>query len=131
MNDVDQAKILLQAARRDLRALEGMRNTEVFADEIFGFHVQQATEKCLKAWIAAIGEIYPFVHNLGVLLRSLEEKGYTMESFESLQQYSAFAAQIRSESLLGTNEVIDREGAISLVSRLYAEAVRQVSLAEE
>jgi len=128
---VDQAKILLQAARRDLRALEGMRNTEVFADEIFGFHVQQATEKCLKAWIAAIGEIYPFVHNLGVLLRSLEEKGYTMEPFESLQPYSAFATQIRYESLLGMNEVIDREGAIFLVNRLYAEAARQVSLAEE
>jgi len=128
---VDQAKILLQAARRDLRALEGMRNTEVFADEIFGFHVQQATEKCLKAWIAAIGEIYPFVHNLGVLLRSLEEKGYTMEPFESLQPYSAFATQIRYESLLGMNEVIDREGAIFLVNRLYVEAVRQVSLAGE
>ena len=128
---MDQAKILLQAARRDLRALEGMRDTEVFAEEIFGFHVQQATEKCLKAWIAAIGEIYPFVHNLGVLLRSLEEKGYTMEPFESLQQYSAFAAQIRYESLLETDEVIDREGAISLVSRLYAEVANQVSLAEE
>ncbi|MEB3290532.1 MAG: HEPN domain-containing protein [Leptolyngbya sp.] len=131
MNDVDQAKILLQAARRDLRALEGMRNTEVFADEIFGFHVQQATEKCLKAWIAAIGEIYPFGHNLGVLLRSLEEKGYAMEPFESLQQYSAFSAQIRYESLLGTNESIDREGGIALVSCLYAEATRQVGLAEE
>jgi HEPN domain-containing protein len=128
---VDQAKILLQAARRDLRALEGMRDTEVFADEIFGFHVQQATEKCLKAWIASIGEIYPFGHNLGVLLRSLEEKGYTMEPFESLQQYSAFAAQIRYESLLGMDETIDREGAISLVSRLYAEVANQVSLAEE
>jgi HEPN domain-containing protein len=108
-----------------------MRDTEVFADEIFGFHVQQATEKCLKAWIASIGEIYPFGHNLGVLLRSLEEKGYTMEPFESLQQYSAFAAQIRYESLLGMDETIDREGAISLVSRLYAEVANQVSLAEE
>ncbi len=131
MNDVDQAKILLQAARRDLRALEGMRDTEVFADEIFGFHVQQATEKCLKAWIAAIGEVYPFIHNLGILQRFLEERGYNLDSFESLQQYSAFAAQIRYESLLETDEPIDREGAISLVSRLYAEATRQVSLAEE
>jgi HEPN domain-containing protein len=103
-----------------------MRDTEVFADEIFGFHVQPATEKCLKAWIASIGEIYPFVHNLGILLRSLEEKGYTMEPFESLRQYSAFAAQIRYESLLGTDKAIDREGAISLVNRLYAEAASQI-----
>ncbi len=122
---------MLKAALRDLRALEGMRDPEVFADEIFGFHVQQATEKCLKAWIAAIGEIYPFIHNLGILQRFLEERGYNLDSFESLQQYSAFAAQIRYESLLETDEPIDRDGAISLVSRLYAEAASQVSLAEE
>lgn len=94
-------------------------------------NVQQATEKCLRAWIAAIGEIYPFVHNLGVLLRSLEEKSYNMEPFESLQLYSAFAAQIKYESLLETDEAIDREEAISLVSCLYAEAASQVSLAEK
>jgi len=128
---MDQARILLKAALRDIRALEGMRDPEVFADEIFGFHVQQATEKCLKAWIAAIGEVYPFIHNLGILQRFLEERGYNLDSFESLQQYSAFAAQIRYESLLEMDEPIDREGAISLVSRLYAEATRQVSLAEE
>lgn len=106
-----------------------MRDAEVFADEIFGFHVQQATEKCLKAWIAAIGEIYPLVHNLGLLLRSLEERGYNMDSFEVLQQYSTFATQSRYESLLETDEPIDREGAIALVSSLYAAAASQVSLA--
>lgn len=123
--------MLLKAALRNLRALEGMRDAEVFADEIFGYHVQQATEKCLKAWMAAIGEIYPFIHNLGVLLRSLEERGYNMHSFEALQQYSAFAAQIRYESLLETDEPIDREGAIALVSGLYAAAASQVSLVGE
>ncbi|MBE9140500.1 HEPN domain-containing protein [Nodosilinea sp. LEGE 07088] len=108
-----------------------MRDAEVFADEIFGLHVQQATEKCLKAWIAAIGEVYPFIHDLGSLLRSLEEKGYNIDSFEALQQYSAFAAQIRYGSLLETDQPIDREGAIALVSRLYAAAVDQVRLAGE
>lgn len=108
-----------------------MRDAEVFADEIFGFHVQQATEKCLKAWISSSGEIYPFVHNLEVLLRSLEERGYNRDAFEALQQYSAFAAQIRYESLLETDEPIDREGAIALVSSWYAAAVSQVSLAGE
>jgi len=131
MNDVDQARVLLKAALRNLRALEGMRDAEVFADEIFGFHVQQATEKCLKAWISSSGEIYPFVHNLEVLLRSLEERGYNRDAFEALQQYSAFAAQIRYESLLETDEPIDREGAIALVSSWYAAAVSQVSLAGE
>ncbi|NEQ31824.1 MAG: HEPN domain-containing protein [Leptolyngbya sp. SIO4C5] len=51
-----------------MQALEGMQDKTVFADEIFGFHVQQAIEKCLKAWIAALGEVYPYTHDLGVLL---------------------------------------------------------------
>lgn len=37
MSDRDQAKILLQAASRDLHALEGMGDATQFADEIFGF----------------------------------------------------------------------------------------------
>jgi HEPN domain-containing protein len=36
-----------------------LRDVEVFADEIFGFHVQQAAEKLFKAWIALLGEEYP------------------------------------------------------------------------
>jgi len=31
-----------------------------FADEIFGFHAQQAVEKGLKAWICLHGIEYPF-----------------------------------------------------------------------
>jgi len=44
-----QAKTLLHAAWRDLQALTGMLDAELFVDEIFGFHVQQAAEKALKA----------------------------------------------------------------------------------
>lgn len=50
----------MTTAQRDLRALAGMLDSQTFADEIFGFHVQQAAEKVLKAWIAALGEVYPF-----------------------------------------------------------------------
>jgi HEPN domain-containing protein len=54
MSNLDQAKVLLQAAHRDLKALGGMFDVEIFADEIFGFHIQQATEKLLKAWLTII-----------------------------------------------------------------------------
>ncbi|MEO0455124.1 MAG: HEPN domain-containing protein [Cyanobacteria bacterium P01_A01_bin.114] len=60
MSDLGQAKALLQAALRDLKALRGMTDAQIFADEIFGFHGQQAAEKALKAWIAALGERYLF-----------------------------------------------------------------------
>jgi hypothetical protein len=40
MSDVKQARTLFGAATRDLSAIRGMFDSEVFADEIFGFHVQ-------------------------------------------------------------------------------------------
>ena len=42
MLDLDAAGELLTAADRDLSALRGMEDTTVFADEIAGFHAQQA-----------------------------------------------------------------------------------------
>lgn len=49
MKDLEQAQILLTAAQRDLSALAGMDDATVFADEIFGFLVQQAAEKLFEA----------------------------------------------------------------------------------
>ena len=47
MSDLKQARALVEAARRDLSALRGMLDADVFADEIFGFHIQQAAEEQL------------------------------------------------------------------------------------
>jgi HEPN domain-containing protein len=56
MNDLEQARELASAAERDISALRGMDDAAIFADEIFGFHVQQAAEKLFKAWLALQGE---------------------------------------------------------------------------
>jgi HEPN domain-containing protein len=48
-----------------------MTDPGVFADEVFGFHAQQAIEKTLKAWIALLGQEYPFVHDVDALLNRL------------------------------------------------------------
>lgn len=72
MSDRDQANDLLQAASRDLRALAGMGDANQFADEIFGFHVQQAAEKCLKAWIGLQNEEYPFTTTVETILNQTE-----------------------------------------------------------
>ena len=52
MSDLEHAKMILGAARRDLLALSGMANQQQFADEIFGFPAQQVVEKALKAWLS-------------------------------------------------------------------------------
>lgn len=52
MSDQEHAESILEAARRDLRALRAMDDAVAFPDEIVGFHAQQAVEKALKAWLA-------------------------------------------------------------------------------
>ena len=64
MSDAKCAGMLVEAARRDIEALRVMRGTDGIPDEIYGFHVQQAAEKLLKAWIALLGESYPLTHSI-------------------------------------------------------------------
>jgi hypothetical protein len=47
-SDRDHALLLLELAGKDHKALANMRDEDVFEEEIFGFHAQQAIEKTLK-----------------------------------------------------------------------------------
>ncbi|MDB9528644.1 HEPN domain-containing protein [Oscillatoria sp. CS-180] len=97
-----------------------MQNETVFADEIFGFHVQQAIEKCLKAWIAALDEVYPYTHDLGVLLSFLEQHQCDVAAFWDLLKYNAFAVQLRYQVLLEESFVIERASTLMQVQALYS-----------
>jgi hypothetical protein len=59
MHVPDHAQDLLLLAGKDFSALRGMLGNPLFADEIFGFHAQQAIEKSLKAWLAARSGEHP------------------------------------------------------------------------
>ena len=95
MNDLEQARELLNAAERDLSALRGMGDVEIFADEIFGFHVQQAIEKSFKTWLALFGETYPTTHNLARLLTALGTRAPEAAEFKDLTVYSPYAVVLR------------------------------------
>lgn len=120
MSDPIQAKNMLDAAQRDLTALTGMLNASLFKDEIFGFHVQQVLEKSLKAWLAILGEIYPYTHDLNLLLGKLEDLGCDVSAYEQFVTYTAFAAQIRYVGVGADAEPIDRESVITQVQHLYS-----------
>ena len=81
MSALDRAQGLLAMARKDFDALRGMRDNALFADEIFGFHAQQAIEKLLKAWLAACSVSFPLTHDLSRLLGLLEENGGDVSPF--------------------------------------------------
>ena len=72
MGASEEVRHLLAVAHKDFRALQGMSDSSIFADEIFGFHAQQAAGKALKAWLAAFGVEYPRTHDLSLMLTLLD-----------------------------------------------------------
>jgi hypothetical protein len=95
MSDLKHARHLLTMANKDIAALMGMSDKIIFADEIFGFHAQQAAEKALKAWLAAVGIVYPLKHDLALLLQLLAKQGADVSSFKTLDDYTDFAVDFR------------------------------------
>jgi len=118
MNELEHAHSILIMAEKDLKALKGMNDIAMFADEIAGFHAQQTIEKSLKAWIDILGGEYPLTHDLSSLLTVLESHGCDVEQFWNLVEYTAFAVQFRYEAF-DTDEPLDRAAIITQVDMLF------------
>ncbi len=88
-----------------------MTNIESFAEEVFGFHAQQAIEKGLKAWIAIKQLTYPKSHDVSILIRILEDAGESLKQFPELEDYTVFAVQYRYEGYDELDE-LDRQATI-------------------
>lgn len=61
----EQARLLLRKARQDAVIVSRAVVDPEIADEIVGFHVQQACEKCMKAVLCVHGVIYRRTHRRG------------------------------------------------------------------
>ncbi|MCL5278949.1 MAG: HEPN domain-containing protein [Planctomycetes bacterium] len=119
MKDLEQAGNLLRMAEKDCRALRGMEDAQVFSAEIFGFHVQQAVEKALKAWLCCLGETFPKIHDLDELGTLLEDAGqHIPESFAGLLDFTDFAVAFRYDAFPDLECDMDRRKAIEQVSGL-------------
>lgn len=117
MNDLKHANMLLALAQEDQNALVGMGDTKVFSNAIFGFHVQQTTEKALKAWLIALGIDYPRTHDLRLLFQLLKHHGEGVDSFFDLIEFNAYAVQFRYEAITD-DEPISRDEAAQTTHRL-------------
>ena len=116
--DIQQARLLLGMADGDLGALRVMHRPADVTDEIFGFHVQQAAEKCFKAWIAMLGEEYPLTHNLGELMDVIRPRDAAVSQHTDLKGFSAFAVHYRYAALPENAGPIDRPAATRRVEEL-------------
>ena len=75
-----EAAALLRIAWRDLRATERLQDPGI--DEAsWGFFVQQAVEKALKAWLLLLGESPAPIHNLTVLFWRIADRQGMVEPF--------------------------------------------------
>lgn len=98
MATLEAARRLLAKAAQDEFVLEQFVGNPQAADEMFGFHAQQAAEKLLKAALAARGVDYPRTHRLGDLLDLARERGLALpEEFDRLHELTPFAVEYRYE----------------------------------
>lgn len=109
---------MLSAAKRDMKALGNMLDSEQFDDHTFGFHAQQSIEKALKAWILSLGGDNIFTHDLGYLLRKLEELGAEIDAYWPFLDLTNYAVRFRYETIPNDEEPLDRSVLVSEIGAL-------------
>jgi HEPN domain-containing protein len=110
---------LLRIASADLETAEASGDPAVFREGAWGFWLQQAMEKALKAWYVQLGGDPPLTHDLRRLLLLLEAEGVTTVDLEPLAQLTVYAVQFRYDAD-PTPLGLDREDFNRQVTELIA-----------
>jgi HEPN domain-containing protein len=77
---------LLRIAMADLETAEASTDPAVFREGAWGFWLQQAVEKALKAWLLHLGGDPPLTHDLRRLLLLLGAEGVNTDVLQPLAQ---------------------------------------------
>ena len=91
------ARSMLTIARRDLKPAWILQDASI-AEASWGFQVQQAVEKALKAWLFQLGDSPPFTHDLVVLFKRLLRVGADVEAHRDLARFTDFSVQFRYDA---------------------------------
>src|SRR5690606_13019496 len=93
----EHATGLLELAKNDVKAAEVLHRDEQVSKSSVGFHLQQAIEKALKAFMELHRLRYEWSHNLTYLFEELEEYA-DIQEFRSLELLGQFGVRYRYES---------------------------------
>jgi len=93
------AALMLRIAQRDLKAARSMLDADAFEEATWGYQIQQATEKALKAWISCLGHHYPRTHDLALLSALIRDLGGDPTPFQPLLGFSPFGTRIRYDEV--------------------------------
>lgn len=121
----DQAEFLLRKAAEDEAVLTALADNEDISDAVLGFHAQQAVEKAMKAVLAALGDDYPWTHDLQLLLRRLEDADVEVPaSVSEARRLAPWAVEFRYGETI--DAALDRGATASLVGDVLSWAAREV-----
>jgi len=113
MREAEHARMLFEVAMHHVRALRGMNDSTIFADDIFGFQAQQAVEKMLKCLLSHGGKTYARTHDLELLIQQLTETDTVPECFHAMVDMNDFAVQFRYEFF--ADDPLDRTAVLASV----------------
>lgn len=116
------ADLLLRKADQDLYVLDKLVADARAPVEVFGFHAQQATEKILKAWLAAHRIPYGRTHRLGELLDLANDHNIPLpESAEALADLTPYAVEFRYDVVPeDTEDPLDKAAMLSAIRSLQS-----------
>ena len=96
----EQGKRLVKKAEQDEFAADKLLEDPSTPGEIIGFHLQQASEKLLKAALSFSKVEFPRTHQLVVLMDLLRDHGVKLpEEFEELKMLAPYAVKFRYDFL--------------------------------
>ncbi len=102
----ERIRTLLKKSASD----EAVLHFDHISPQIRAFHGQQAIEKLLKAWIAALGEEPPKIHSLNWLADIIKEQGKTLPALPiKLGDFNDYAAAWRYDDVPQEDALDDTE----------------------
>lgn len=120
---LSEAEGLLRIAAVDLESAQSSSDPSVFREGAWGFWLQQAVEKALKAWLLHLGSDPPLTHDLRRLLLLLAAEGVATADLQSLAQLTVYAVQFRYDAdptPLGLDREAFNRQVKDLISRVQA-----------
>ena len=128
---LSEAEGLLRIAAADLETAIASSDPSVFREGAWGFWLQQAVEKALKAWLIQLGEEDPpLTHDLRRLLRLLDGRGGQAAGWKDLGVLTVYAVQFRYDAD-PTSLGLDRSAFNQRVKELLLYVERQLRPASE
>jgi len=124
MTPHDLAKAFVTKAREDEVLVTKVVDDSEISDDLFGFHIQQAVEKYVKAVLAVQQSRPKQTHDLAALLEEVRDQGIDVpDEVLAAAAWTPYAVRNRYP-FLGAAPSIDRRAAIELVRavREWAEA---------